>query len=332
MSIDKRIGLLDGWRGMAIIAVLVGHFLPLPFMNAGRFGVEMFFVLSGRLMGEVLFVRNTSLGEFYWRRVTRIVPALYVFLLAIFLGSSLLPGLPEANAPSLLVGATFTYNYLHDNGYGLATIDHLWSLCIEEHTYMVLGLVACFFSARRGAPWQACFFLAALCMAHGIYLSVAQGQDYYAVYWRTDTRATGILLGCGLHCLYAEHPRLFAWISGRIATLLLLLALTLSLYPVSDCFKYTIGTLALAFCVVVIDRLPSRARTILGNRLLGFVGVASFSIYLYQQPFYQVTTVWRPLLLGFAVACGLLSFFLIERPCRKALNGLYELTLRTRAA
>lgn len=332
MVTANRIRLLDGWRGMAIIAVLIGHFMPVPFINAGRFGVEMFFVLSGRLMGEILFVRNTPLGEFYWRRVTRIVPALYVFLLAILVAFPLLPGLPEASRGTLLVGATFTYNYLHGSGFGLATLDHLWSLCIEEHTYIILGLVACLFAARRNAPWQACFTLAALCMAHGIYLTVAEGQDYYSAYWRTDTRATGILLGCGLHCLNVERPRLLAWLSGRTTGLLLLLALTLSLYPVSDCLKYTLGTFVLALCVVAIDRLPALLHVMLLNRIVAFAGVASFSIYLYQQPFYQVTAGWRPLMLVPAVLCGLLSYFLIERPFRRILNGLYSPPLRTRTA
>src|SRR5262245_65289113 len=81
--LKERLTLLDGWRGTAVIFVLLGHFLPVPLFNAGRFGVELFFVLSGRLMGELLFIRRESLPRFYWRRFTRIAPALYGYILAV---------------------------------------------------------------------------------------------------------------------------------------------------------------------------------------------------------------------------------------------------------
>lgn len=49
---------LDGWRAAAIIGVLIGHFVQVPGFNAGRFGVELFFVLSGLLMAQLLFVKK----------------------------------------------------------------------------------------------------------------------------------------------------------------------------------------------------------------------------------------------------------------------------------
>ncbi|MER8439084.1 hypothetical protein NKH36_02770 [Mesorhizobium sp. M1312] len=55
-SSRTRLAHLDGWRGLSIVLVLIGHFFPVPGINLGVMGVEFFFVLSGRLMAEILFV------------------------------------------------------------------------------------------------------------------------------------------------------------------------------------------------------------------------------------------------------------------------------------
>ncbi|TIU24619.1 MAG: acyltransferase, partial [Mesorhizobium sp.] len=75
-----RLAYLDGWRGLSIALVLIGHFFPVPGINLGVLGVEFFFVLSGRLMGEILFIERFPLKKFFKRRFSRIYPALLVFV------------------------------------------------------------------------------------------------------------------------------------------------------------------------------------------------------------------------------------------------------------
>ncbi|MER9742940.1 acyltransferase family protein [Mesorhizobium sp. M0187] len=58
-----RLAYLDGWRGLSIALVLIGHFFPVPGINLGVLGVEFFFVLSGRLMGEILFIERFPLKK-----------------------------------------------------------------------------------------------------------------------------------------------------------------------------------------------------------------------------------------------------------------------------
>lgn len=84
-----RVRVLDGFRGLAIVLVLVGHFLPLPGINLGRLGVELFFVLSGRLMAEILFERGARLGPFFQRRFARVYPTLLVFSTTLWLAATL---------------------------------------------------------------------------------------------------------------------------------------------------------------------------------------------------------------------------------------------------
>lgn len=59
----NRILYLDGVRGLAIVLLMVGHFLTTRGVNFGRLGVELFFVLSGRLMAEILFVDRCEIGD-----------------------------------------------------------------------------------------------------------------------------------------------------------------------------------------------------------------------------------------------------------------------------
>ena len=73
--------LLDNWRGWAIIFVLLGHFTSLPGVNFGRFGVDLFFVLSGRLMADLLFLKRIELPTFFYRRFSRVLPVSLLFVL-----------------------------------------------------------------------------------------------------------------------------------------------------------------------------------------------------------------------------------------------------------
>lgn len=73
----ERRAFLDGWRGLALVLLLAGHFFPNRWINLGRLGVELYFALSGLLIGEILLVKRTSLSVFYWRRVSRVFPSLY---------------------------------------------------------------------------------------------------------------------------------------------------------------------------------------------------------------------------------------------------------------
>lgn len=80
---DNHVGHLDGWRGLAIATLLVGHFFPVPGINFGTVGVNLFFVLSGLLMGRLLFEKQEPISRFYRRRIARIIPAHVAFLLII---------------------------------------------------------------------------------------------------------------------------------------------------------------------------------------------------------------------------------------------------------
>src|SRR5919108_209574 len=136
-----RIDFLDGWRGLAIGMVLVAHFSPVPQMDFGRFGVDLFFVLSGLLMARILFEKRTPIPEFYRRRISRILPGFVAFL-TIVLGAEALRGV-KVTASEVLSLATFTRTYIGEFMWSdPLPVAQIWSLNVEEHCYLVLSLVA----------------------------------------------------------------------------------------------------------------------------------------------------------------------------------------------
>jgi peptidoglycan/LPS O-acetylase OafA/YrhL len=320
----RHLPVLDGWRGCAILLVLVGHFATSRGLNLGRFGVEFFFVLSGRLMAEILFVRAAPLRTFFVRRASRIYPALICFVLAMT-AVALATG-QDRHLYGYLAALTLTYNYYHLWFPELPNVDHVWSLCVEEHSYILLGMIALAWR-RFGFPLLPILAtLAALACLNGL-VSTALGGRYTDVYWRSDVRMASVLLGAVAYLKFGSCDPTRATPSWRPA-LLLLLGLMLNVDAVPDPIKYSVGTALLAAAVATI---PS-ASAFLGRGLtvtpLVLFGAWSYSIYLWQQPFYVLHEamggrVSKALVLP-AIAMGIASLFLIERPMRRFLNRRWD--------
>lgn len=162
MSNQHHFDYLDGWRGLAIIFLLIGHFYPIPGINLGTLGVNLFFVLSGLLMSRLLFVKQVPIPLFYRRRIARIFPAFFVMLTAIVLIFSALGR--EINWSEVAMAVLFLNNYFPgDIGHAVMPFGHIWSLSVEEHAYILLSLLAVV--SRRmniSAVWLVGFFLVVL--------------------------------------------------------------------------------------------------------------------------------------------------------------------------
>ncbi len=321
----RRMNTLDGWRGCAILLVLAGHFMPIGQINAGRLGVEIFFVLSGRLMAEILFVGSADLRMFFRRRFARIYPGLLVFLMAMFVSRGWRDGDPNWN--QFVAGATLTSNYIFFWTGQSPVVSHLWSLCVEEHTYILLAGIAWLErrskASRKHLALLLCSAVAAAAMAHGLALTL-RGLDYYAVYWRSDVRAASILLGVVAWLVARERPlrgRFVGWASP----VLMAAGIALNLAVVPDPVKYSLGTLCLASSLATLPQAPPRLTALLASPVPVNLGLWSFSIYLWQEPFFLFSQRFadRPILrldlLAMAVCAGLISFRYIEDPIRQAL-------------
>ena len=202
---------LDGLRGVAILLVILSH-AHVPLFDGAFFGVDLFFVLSGYLITALLLIEHQSSGRldywrFYRRRFFRLMPALALFLAAYCLMAPLLwPGLDDVFSDALV-----SILYLAD--YGIAFFDrpgtllHMWSLSVEEHFYLLWPPLLMLLLRRtpRGELWRPIALLWLLATLWRV-LWVAQGQLFYEVFFRFDTRASGLLAGALLAALMHEQP------------------------------------------------------------------------------------------------------------------------------
>ncbi|TIV70592.1 MAG: acyltransferase [Mesorhizobium sp.] len=315
-----RLAYLDGWRGLSIALVLIGHFFPVPGINLGVLGVEFFFVLSGRLMGEILFIERFPLKKFFKRRFSRIYPALLVFVVAAMIGLS--GTFIAFKWKAALTALTFTYNYAGILINRAGALDHIWSLAIEEHSYVILALISVVVSGR-GNVVRLLVALAVLAMANGAISYWVLGMDYETSYWRTDVHIASILLSAAI-CLLKADGRLPAFLRNRhVALGAAAGAVLLFLDPVPTPVHYLLGVPLLALAVNALDFAGGYLTGLLSSRPMVMLGLWSYSLYLWQQPFYKfvydrgVTPI--PMLAA-VFACALASYYIVEKPARGWLN------------
>ncbi|HXL17443.1 MAG TPA: acyltransferase, partial [Streptosporangiaceae bacterium] len=157
---------LDGVRALAVLAVLAFH-ESLPWIPGGFLGVDVFFVLSGYLITDLLVVRvrrdgRIGISSFYQRRARRLLPALALMLISVTAAVSLLePSQRAALRPALLGAVTYTSNWWqalaqqsYFSRFGPPPVfQHLWSLAVEEQFYLIwpLLLAAILVIVRRPA-------------------------------------------------------------------------------------------------------------------------------------------------------------------------------------
>lgn len=309
---------LDGWRGLAIVFLLIGHFLPVPGLNFGAVGVSLFFVLSGFLMSKILFIDKVPLPIFYRRRVSRILPSVVV-LLAVVVLAYLFTG-REISAYELLSAATFTNNYFADTGPSPMPLGHMWSLSVEEHAYILLSLLALSCRARKTSGLAELGMTAATAAGIALLYWFAFGQNASKGLWlHSEVMAFGIVVsGFLLLAFRVRRPALPA----LAVPLLVVGGICAYWWRSTPPFMLIAGGGAFALALNLLDRSPGLFRTILEFRPLRQMGVWSFSLYLWQQPFYLLDFDVVPPLLALAasLAAGIAAFYLVENPARTWLN------------
>lgn len=317
---------LDGWRGIAILAVLLGHLIPADAFRTARFGVELFFVLSGRLMAELLFVKQQPLGYFLRRRVARVWPALYAYVLimAVIFSAA---GPNHIDGHQIAGALTYTFNYVRIMSGPVLPLDHLWSLCVEEWSYLFLAGLALAVRKWSFRASVAILLIAALSALNGV-IQTSLGLTYRDVYWRTDVRIASIFMSCGLYLILRNRavPSYLPIVAGLVGS-----ALQAGVFP--DTVKYTIGTMCLAISIATIDSAPRLAIRALASKPLTQAGLWSYSIYLWQQPFTKLLHD-LPIAVNLALilAAALTSFYFIEQPARRYLGGAWaDRSLKKRA-
>jgi peptidoglycan/LPS O-acetylase OafA/YrhL len=206
-SISSRVHGLDTLRMCAIVAVMIYHLqdaLPKSFSILGQYGwmgVDLFFVLSGYLIGYQLLKpygnsARFSISLFYQRRLFRILPA-YVVVLLLYMTVPAwreAPGLPPA-----WQFLTFTQNILFQPQN--RAFSHAWSLCVEEHFYLVLPLLV-IWAMRRPSARKTGVLIAAVVVfglaARAFAITHITEKYFIHIYYQTYMRLDGLVVGVSL--------------------------------------------------------------------------------------------------------------------------------------
>jgi peptidoglycan/LPS O-acetylase OafA/YrhL len=354
---------LDGLRAVAVVAVLLYH-AGLSWIPGGFLGVEVFFVISGYLITSLLLAEHrrdgtVRLTAFWLRRARRLLPALFALLAVVTLCSLLFLPTEVARLRGDVIGAlTYTANWhlvLSDQSYfetvgRPSPLQHLWSLAVEEQFYVVWPVLFSLGIAYWGrARLLRAVAVGAVASSAVMWLLFSPGSDPSRAYYGSDTRASGLLVGAVLAFLWT--PWRLRDRAGRFAPLVIdvvgiaALALVVRAFLRTGEFDtglYRGGFLGLGVLTAVLIGATvhpaGHVGRLLGVRPLRWVGLRSYSIYLWHWPVYVVT---RPdvdvplrgvpllaLRLALTAVLASVSYRWVETPVRRGALGRYAAAVR----
>jgi peptidoglycan/LPS O-acetylase OafA/YrhL len=302
---------IDGLRAVSVLAVILFH-AKVPGFAGGYVGVDVFFVISGYLITQVLMVPSEHgfLGQlrgFYVRRCRRILPALLVMLLVsallacwLFLPSELRRfGTHVAFASAFLSNlAVWREGGYFDVSTPFNPLLHLWSIAVEEQFYVVFPLV--FLACGGALQGRTRALLASVALVSFALCVWASYRSPYANFFLAPTRAWELLLGSlvalGVGRSLSTHAAREA-LAGAA-----LLAILGCVFWYDDSMRYP-GLYALVPCVSAAILLatakdsPSRVGRWMSARPLVFTGLISYSLYLWHVPVFAFVGYYnvRPL-------------------------------------
>lgn len=343
---------LDLLRAIAIVWVMLFHSFLVGGLGPdwawlsryGWMGVDLFFVLSGFLIGGQVLAplargERLAFGDFYLRRAFRILPA-FLAVLAIYL---LWPGFHEApGMEPWWKFATFTMNLSIDYGRN-AAFSHAWSLCVEEHFYLLFPLLA-WALMRKPAGWRfvtlgVLLVLGGILLRSAIWLHFTEAdpdRNWFVeeLYYPTWCRLDGLLAGVALAALRQFRPTLWergqAHANGVLVLGLGVLALAIWLFRDRvGLLGNSVGWPVLALGLALLVFAGAERRSLIGRwRVPGaaWLAAVSYSLYLmHKQMYHLLESAYGPQLqdkgvLAFvaygvaALAGGALLHYAVERP------------------
>jgi len=310
---NYRLPELDGLRGIAILLVLTWHYnfnksSPVgsalnSLMILNWSGVDLFFVLSGFLIGGILL--DNRLSENYWstfylRRMCRIFP-LYFAVLAVFLAlSALNPAciswLLDTEIPSLSY-ASFTQNFEmgYRSSFGANFMGPTWSLAVEEQFYLILPLIVRY-AVPKALPWILVFLIACAPLCRIIAFHWFSETHFLTSYVYTPCRMDALLLGvlCAWAIRNKVASRFLSENKSVLSSLLTVLAAGMGLMWWKSWHSFAhpmilfgfswVAAFYSALMLLAITSERGIIKSALRNSTLGRVGNIAFGIYLLHMP------------------------------------------------
>ncbi|SFL23953.1 acyltransferase family protein [Shimia haliotis] len=328
---------IDGLRAVAILGVVLYH-AGLKKMSGGYAGVDVFFVISGFLIGGRIFLDlekdRFSFKDFYFRRVRRILPALVAMVLVTMIVGwvTLIPHdyryLGGGAVTALLSLSNIWFLNRIDYFNPDATLDpliHTWSLGIEEQFYAIIPLLLFLLwrvSKKAVLPALLLITLASFATA------LATAQEYrLEAFYLLHTRAWELLIGVLVAWSVRNRPLASPWHTPTYIAGLILIVFGLWSVPPNVPWPgvWTLPAVCGAAMVLFAPQAASPVTAILANPLMRFVGLISYSLYLWHQPIFGILKkayLWPQTIAGLLLVCAALivtatlSWRFIEQPFR----------------
>lgn len=334
---------IDGLRAVAVLSVVFCH-AKLSF-SGGFVGVDVFFVISGFLITSLIQrdIENDafSFGKFWERRIRRILPALLVVVISTMIAGwfLLMPDAYQSLAESV-VGLSLLVSNVHfwqNTGYFAKSAEempliHTWSLAVEEQFYLIVPLILVLLTKVTNTNWQRAALITAAILS--LFMSI-YGTNHHpsATFYLLPTRAWELLAGCIL-AMTRRVPSTRHLMKDEVLSIA---GLTLILVP---CFLYTettifpglaalppvLGSVLLIWAGTNTTHLSIVSKA-LSHRTFVFVGLISYSLYLWHWPLFaflryqqrEPLSVKQAVVISVCSVClGAASWRFIEMPFRNS--------------
>lgn len=340
---------IDGLRALAVLAVVIFHIND-QWLPGGFLGVDLFFVISGFLITSIIkrqvFDDKFSFLQFYAKRIKRILP-LFFFVLFCTVIASMILLLPEdydrfwrsaRYAMQFRANRAFLGEDYFDVGVEEKPLLHMWSLAIEEQFYFIWPLLFVVIylvvkKTQRPLFWLYCGSVI------GIIVSIAFAQ--YSIKVRPDesyfllrNRAAELLIGCALALSpfnFSAKVRQYLGVTGLI---ILIVSIVLYRPEISIPGFYLLLPTIGAMLYLQDNDCSSRYKSLLSCSVLRWIGLLSFSIYLWHWPILafiryieqdsQLSQNTIVLAICLTIALSLLSYFFVENPLRRLKWGFLK--------
>ncbi len=365
-NIHQKLYGLDHLRAFAILYVFLFHYFILSegqpqwlpdIAKFGWTGVDLFFVLSGFLISSQLFFQikqgqNISLKQFFLKRFFRIIPVFLVSLGLYF-------GFPffreKESLPPLWKFLTFTQN-LGLNLKDFGTFSHAWSLCVEEHFYLILPLILILFQLIK--CFKESYWLLIALFLFGFVIRIYSFNQLYLpkiiddnswlywykfIYYPTYNRLDGLLVGVLIAGIYWFKPLIWSKISkfGNLFILLGLIVLTGAYFLCYDQMTFYASVfgfplVAIGYGFIVVGAVcPTSFLYKWNSKLTTFIATLSFAIYLTHKGVIHMahellnhfgidSTIMLLLSLVICMSFAYLLHLVIEKPFMKLRNLIIE--------
>lgn len=338
---------LDGLRCLAVMAVIIYHsgisLFGVKIFKGGFFGVDVFLVLSGYLITDIIInkldSRSFSLTDFYWRRIKRIVPALIAMLVvtSIVAYKILLPNDLVKFSESLISAIYFGSNYYflgEDSYVSNASIFkpllHTWSLAVEWQFYVFYPFLLIFIN--KFIKKYRVLLLILISVSSIVYANIIVSSYPDLTFYTLLPRAWELILGGIMSFFVKERRSNIHKDRSSLTSYLPVIGMLMIVYSMlffGNDIKHpsfiTLIPVAGSCLIIAFANGADLISKILSLRPIVFIGLISYSLYLWHQPvfvFYRIlfseniTPYYCVALASISIVIASFSYFFIEKPYR----------------